>query len=111
MNFENIYDLFVSNCLQNNLVFTPVDILNFSNVCNIKPDYSFLKYKLKNAKFDNYNQYKPFLGPVVFCPKNQNLKNNNYNLSKIMLELNLENQNLNSNDKMNKIVNYIKYLN
>lgn len=110
MSFDYIYDLFVTNCMNNNIVFNTVDILNFSNSCNVKPDSKSLKNKIKLTNFKNYNQYKPFLGPVIFCPKNVQLKNTNYNLSKIMLDLKLENQNINPEDKILKIINYIKYL-
>lgn len=111
MSFENIYDLFVSSCMKNNIVFTTVDILNFSNCCNVAPNPKELKNKIKNTNFQNYNQYKPFLGPVVFCPKNIQLKNANYSLSKIMLEMKLENEKISNQSKMQKIVNYLTYIN
>lgn len=110
MNFENIYDLFVSSCMKNGVVFNSVDILNFMNCCNIKPDALKLKTKIKNTNFQNYNHYKSFLSPSIFFPKNNKLNSINYNLSKIMLELKLENQKISPKDKMDKILNYIKYV-
>ena len=97
--------LFIRECVDHNLVFTEHDYLVFCNVCNFKPDT--LNFEAKNY---DYKTYKNIFGPCVFHPRTLRLIDVDYNISKIINDLKLKNQNLTPYEKMNKIVNYIKLM-
>ena len=96
-------NLFLNECVLNNLVFTEVDYLNFCKVCNERPEK--LNFDIKES---NYVSYKNLLGPCVFHPKN--ITKSEYNITKIIKDLQLNKQSISPTDKMKKIVDYIKLL-
>ena len=95
--------IFVKNCVLNNLVFTELDYLNFCKACHVKPE----KLNVDSIN-SNYVMRKNLLGPCVFHPR-VNVKSD-YNITKIIKELQLDKQSISVEDKMKKIVDYIKLL-
>jgi hypothetical protein len=53
---------------------------------------------------------KSLLGPCIFHPTDTMFKDVKYNTGKIIKELQLSNQNIPVEDKMQKIVDYIKFI-
>ena len=98
-------NLFLNQCILNNLVFTEIDYLNFCKACNERPEK--LNFDIKES---HYVVYKNLLGPCIFHPKTIKLQNVDYNISKLITELKLNKQLISPAEKMNKIVNYVKLL-
>ena len=53
---------------------------------------------------------KSLLGPCIFHPTDIMFKDVKYNTGKIIKDLQLSNQNIPVDDKMQKIVDYIKFI-
>lgn len=98
-------NLFLNECILNNLVFTEIDYLNFCKACNIRPDK--LNFDVKSS---NYTVYKNLLGPCIFHPRSIKLQNVDYNISKLITELKLNQQPISPAEKMKKIVDYVVLL-
>jgi hypothetical protein len=96
--------LFVKDCVLNNLVFSELDYLNFCKTCNTKPEKLNVDFIVAN----DYMMRKNLLGPCIFHPKN--ITKPEYNISKIIKDLQLDKQSISVEDKMKKIVDYIKLL-
>jgi ABC-type antimicrobial peptide transport system ATPase subunit len=96
--------IFVKNCVSNNLVFTELDYLNFCKACHVKPEKLNVDYIIN----DDYVMRKNLLGPCIFHPRTT--VKPEYNISKIIKELQLDKQSISEEDKMKKIVDYIKLL-
>lgn len=98
-------NLFLNECVLNNLVFTEIDYLNFCKACNEKPE------KLNfNVKESHYVAYKNLLGPCIFHPRTIKLQNVDYNISKLITELKLNKQSILPAEKMKKIIDYVVLL-
>lgn len=98
-------NLFLYECVLNNLVFTEIDYLNFCKACKERPE----KLNFDTKKY-NYLAYKNLLGPCIFHPNSIKLQNVDYNISKLISELKLNKQLISPAEKMNKIVDYVKLL-
>jgi len=98
-------NLFLNECVLNNLVFTEIDYLNFCKACKERPEK--LNFDIKKS---NYLAYKNLLGPCIFHPNSIKLQNVDYNISKLISELKLNNQPISPREKMKKIVDYINLL-
>ena len=99
--------LFLNESIYNNIVFSEVDYLNFCQACNIRPE------KIDSNILDNHNYVarKNILGPCVFHPRTIILGKINYNISKIINDLQLSKQNISTEEKMRKIINYVSLVN
>lgn len=109
---------FLYTCMSKNITFSDNDFYNFSKACNIKVD---MKYAMENF-FNNgvtkvteenktvFVSSKSLLGPCYIHPQGINPKNVNYNISKIIQELQLGKQNITPNEKLKKITDYIELL-
>lgn len=95
-------NLFLNECILNNLVFTEIDYLNFCKACKVRPDK--LNFDVKSS---NYTVYKNLLGPCIFHPRSVKLQNVDYNISKLITELKLNQQSISPVEKMKKIVDYV----
>lgn len=104
-------DKFLNAMLSNKLVYKEKDFINFYNSCNLKPDMNiFTEYK-NNLSIHNYKNSKSFFGTEFYHPINVNPYRVNYDLTRIMNELKLSSQKIKYDDKLNKLINYVKYLN
>lgn len=110
MNFEKLFNIFVSSCFLNKIVFTEHDILHFAKTCNVRPNPKLLHECKSELKYPNYVCQKSLLGPCFFRPKDVYIKDVNYNIGKIINDLQLSRQNMSVDAKMEKIVTYIKFL-
>jgi len=110
MNFIKLCNVFVNNCFLNKIVFSEADIIEFAKVCNVKADYQYLRKYVSSFEFPNYNMRKSLLGPCIFHPTDIMFKDVKYNTGKIIKDLQLSNQNIPVDDKMQKIVDYIKFI-
>ena len=98
-------NLFINECILNNLVFTEIDYVNFCKACNVKPEK--LNFDLKDSQ---YVVYKNLLGPCIFHPRSIKLQNVDYNISKLIVELKLGKQSITPAEKMKKIIDYVVLL-
>lgn len=110
MNFEKILNLFVSNCLYEKMAFSDADVCHFSKACNVKVDHKYLDFYFKNLKFPNYVSQKSLFGPCIFHPKEIYFKDFKYNIKGIINDTKLSNQNISPDAKMQKIIDYHKFL-
>lgn len=107
----NFYDEFLHTMIQNNIVFTQKDYDYFNHINNSKTNQDILNLYKHNLNVFNYQLSKNFFGKEYFHPKNVNPYRVNYDLYRIMNELKLKDQKIKYKDKIDKIVNYINYIN
>jgi len=109
---------FTFNLMKENIVFTDVDFYNFSKACNLKVDMNYANKNffknnmpkvMKNSK-QTYVASKSLLGPCYVHSVDVNPKKINYNLSKIILDLQLSKQDLTPSEKLQKVIDYITLL-
>ena len=105
----NTSDEFFQKMIENNIVFSKEDYENFMKICNNNVENFEICFKNYDNK--NYKLSKSFFGKVFVHPKNMNPYTVKYKISDIIWELKLHNQKLNNSDKLNKLINYINYLN
>lgn len=109
---------FTSQLMNKQIVFTDVDYYNFSKACKFIPDMNeanksfFLNNQPKRLINANtvYLSSKSLLGPCFIHPNYVNPKKVEYNISKIINELQLSKQSLTPQEKLQKIIDYIGFL-
>lgn len=101
-------DEFFQKMLANNIVFSKEDYENFMKICN----HNIENFEICYKNYDNkkYKLSKSFFGKSYLHPKNVNPYRVNYNITKIINELKLSEQNIKYKDKVDKIVNYVNYV-
>ena len=109
---------FIYVCLTKKITFSDHDFYNFSRACNIKVD---MKYAMENF-FDNgalksangssttFVASKSLLGPCYIHNIDVNPKKTNYNLTKIINDLQLSKQNISPSEKLQKVIDYVTLL-
>jgi hypothetical protein len=104
--------------MKENIVFTDVDFYNFSKACNLKVDMNYANENffknnmpkvMKNSK-KTYVTSKSLLGPCYVHSIDVNPKKVNYNLSKIIKDLQLSKQETTPPEKLQKVIDYINLL-
>ena len=109
---------FTSQLMNKEIVFTDVDYFNFSKACNLLPDMNeankifFLNNQQKRLINKNtiYLTSKSLLGPCYIYPQYINPKKIDYNITKIIKDLQLSRQNMTPQEKLQKIIDYIDFL-
>lgn len=101
---------FVANVVSKRIVFTEQDYVNFMNSCRCKVDIIEFK-KLKNdLKRYNYKISNSFFGKEYIHPEDINPYVKKYDLSNIINELKIKNEKINAKDKLDKILNYVQFV-
>jgi hypothetical protein len=109
---------FLYKCITKNIIFSDQDCYNLARACNIKLDSDYVERVMFHPKSTNTAEGSPnvfvvsksLLGPCYMHPKGVNPRSANYNISKIIYDLQLGKQNISPDDKMNKIIDYIQLL-
>lgn len=109
---------FTSQLMDKEIVFTDVDYYNFSKACNLSVDMN----EAKSVFFTNnqpkrlinkttiYVSTKSLLGPCYIHPQYLNPKKIEYNITKIINDLQLSKQNLTPQEKLQKVIDYITFM-
>ena len=100
------------------IVFSDVDYYNFSKACNSAIDMSeanksfFTNNQPKRLINRNtiYLSSKSLLGPCYIHNIDVNPKKTNYNLTKIINDLQLSKQNISPYEKLQKVIDYVTLL-
>ena len=106
----NTSNEFIQKLIDNNVVFTKDDLINLVKICK-QPKKLDFEIKFSNLNDKNYKISKNFFGKEYYHPKNINPYRTNYNISSLINELKLYNHKISDNEKLDKIINYIKFLN
>ena len=109
---------FIFTCMSKNITFSDSDFYNFSKACNIKVDMKFAMenffnngvQKVAEGNKNVFVSSKSLLGPCYIHPQGTNPKTVNYNISKIIQELQLSRQKITPTEKLKKITDYIELL-
>jgi len=109
---------FIFTCMSKNITFSDCDFYNFSKACNIKVDMNFAMenffnngvQKVAEGNKNVFVSSKSLLGPCYIHPQGTNPKTVNYNISKIIQELQLSRQKITPTEKLKKITDYIELL-
>ena len=109
---------FTFSLMKENIVFTDVDFYNFSRACNLKVDMNYANKKFfKNnmpkvlkSSSQTYVASKSLLGPCYIHNIDVNPKKTNYNLTKIINDLQLSKQNISPSEKLQKVIDYVTLL-
>ena len=104
--------------MDKNIVFSDVDYYNFSKACKLVPDMNeanhifFMNNQPKRLINKNtlYISSKSLLGPCYIHPQYISPKKIDYNISKIINDLQLSKQNITPQEKLQKIIDYIGFL-
>ena len=117
-NSNHILWYFTFTCMNNNIVFTDVDFFNFSKACNLDVDVKFARKNFFNNNLPKTTPHlkktfiatKSLLGPCYIHSSDINPKSVKYNLSKIINDLKLSKQSLTPMEKLQKVLDYVKFL-
>jgi hypothetical protein len=109
---------FTSQLMNKEIVFSDVDYYNFSKACKLVPDMKeanqdfFMNNQPKRLINKNtlFTSSKSLLGPCYIHPHHVNPKKIEYNITKIINDLQLSKQNITPQEKLQKIIDYIGFL-
>ena len=114
---QHLWD-FLIICMQKNIIYSDRDFYNFSKACNIKVDmkhamddfFNPIGTKIVDGNKAIFEVTKSLLGPCYVHPQGTNPKSVKYNISNIIQELKLSQQNISPREKLKKITDYIELL-
>jgi hypothetical protein len=109
---------FLIVCMKKNIIYSDRDFYNFSKACNIKVDMKHaldnffipIGTKIVDGNTTTFEVTKSLLGPCYVHPQGTNPKSIKYNISNIIQELKLSQQNISPREKLKKITDYIELL-